>query len=120
METGTAFAYAIDKLRDAGRFFVDQSGKVFCLAAGSCENILPHRFDLVVKCTGQKTVKHACNQESDEKWLKLIPPVSFQSGISPRNTSRKMNMLKLPLVVYIRLRKMLLNETHRKRASKIA
>jgi GTP-binding protein len=114
METGTAFAYAIDKLRDRGRFFVDSQEEVY---AGQVVGEHCRAGDLVVNVTRSKKLSNMRASGSDEK-VKLVPPVRFSLEEALEYIQEDEYVEITP--DNIRLRKMLLNETHRKRASKIA
>ena len=41
MESGTAFAYAIDKLQDRGKFFIYPQDEVYCEVAGKLKMVSP-------------------------------------------------------------------------------
>jgi GTP-binding protein len=114
METGTAFAYAIDKLRDRGRFFVDSQEEVY---AGQVVGEHCRAGDLVVNVTRSKKLSNMRASGSDEK-VKLIPPIRFSLEEALEYIQEDEYVEITP--GYIRLRKMLLSENHRKRASKLA
>ena len=51
MESGTAFAYAIDKLQDRGKFFIYPQDEVY---AGQVVGEHVHENDLVINVTNQR------------------------------------------------------------------
>jgi GTP-binding protein len=73
METGTAYAYAIDKLRDRGVFFADSQEEVY---AGQVVGEHCRAGDLTVNVTRSKKLTNLRASGSDEK-VKLTPPVRF-------------------------------------------
>jgi GTP-binding protein len=114
METGTAYAYAIDKLRDRGRFFVDSQEEVY---TGQVVGEHCRAGDLVVNVTRSKRLTNMRASGSDEK-VKLIPPVRFSLEEALEYIQEDEYVEITP--VSIRLRKVLLDETGRKRAGKVA
>ena len=112
METGTAYAYAIDKLRDRGRFFIDSQEEVY---AGQVVGEHCRSGDLVVNVTRSKKLSNMRASGSDEK-VRLVPPVRFSLEEALEYIQEDEYVEITPR--YIRLRKILLNETDRKRASK--
>ena len=57
MESGTAFAYAIDKLQDRGKFFIYPQDEVY---AGQVVGEHVHENDLVINVTKSKKLTNAC------------------------------------------------------------
>lgn len=112
METGTAFAYAIDKLRDRGIFFVDSQEEVY---AGQVVGEHCRTGDLTVNVTKSKKLTNMRASGSDEK-VKLIPPVKFSLEEALEYIQEDEYVEITP--VSIRLRKILLSEHDRKRATK--
>ncbi len=112
METGTAYAYAIDKLRDRGRFFIDSQEEVY---AGQVTGEHCRSGDLVVNVTRSKKLSNMRASGSDEK-VRLVPPVRFSLEEALEYIQEDEYVEITPR--YIRLRKILLNENDRKRASK--
>lgn len=112
METGTAYAYAIDKLRDRGQFFVDSQDEVY---AGQVVGEHCRAGDLVVNVTRSKKLTNMRASGSDEK-VKLIPPVRFSLEEALEYIQGDEYVEITPNA--IRLRKILLNENDRKRANK--
>lgn len=113
METGTAFAYAIDKLRDRGIFFVDSQEEVY---AGQVVGEHCRAGDLTVNVTRSKKLTNMRASGSDEK-VKLIPPVKFSLEEALEYIQEDEYVEVTP--ESIRLRKILLSEHDRKRASKV-
>lgn len=112
METGTAFAYAIDKLRDRGQFFVDSQEEVY---AGQVVGEHCRAGDLVLNVTKSKKLTNMRASGSDEK-VKLIPPVKFSLEEALEYIQEDEYVEITP--ASIRLRKILLSEHDRKRAGK--
>ncbi|HPH73009.1 MAG TPA: translational GTPase TypA, partial [Paludibacteraceae bacterium] len=73
MESGTAFAYAIDKLQDRGRFFIFPQEEVY---AGQVVGENAKDNDIVVNVTKSKKLTNMRASGSDDK-IRLIPPVVF-------------------------------------------
>lgn len=112
METGTAYAYAIDKLRDRGQFFVDSQEEVY---AGQVVGEHCRAGDLVVNVTRSKKLTNMRASGSDEK-VKLIPPIRFSLEEALEYIQEDEYVEITPNS--IRLRKVLLSEHDRKRANK--
>jgi len=70
METGTAFAYALDKLQDRGRFFIFPQDEVY---AGQVVGEHVHERDLVINVTKSKKLTNMRASGSDDK-VRLTPP----------------------------------------------
>ena len=94
MEAGTAFAYAIDKLQDRGKFFIYPQDEVY---AGQVVGEHVHENDLVINVTKSKKLTNMRASGSDDK-ARIIPPVIFSLEEA--------------------MRKIILDETERKRANK--
>ena len=73
MESGTAFAYAIDKLQDRGKFFIYPQDEVY---AGQVVGEHVHENDLVINVTKSKKLTNMRASGSDDK-ARIIPPVIF-------------------------------------------
>ena len=114
METGTAYAYAIDKLQDRGTFFIDPNEEVY---AGEVigEHIRPD--DLVINVCKSKKLTNMRASGSDEathiapakkmsleEYMEYIGPDEYLE-ITPQ---------------HLRLRKIILDENERKRLAKKA
>jgi GTP-binding protein len=112
MESGIAYAYAIDKLRDRGVFFVDSQENVY---AGQVVGEHCRGGDLTVNVTKSKKLTNMRASGSDEK-VKLIPPVRFSLEEALEYIQEDEYVEITPHS--IRLRKILLSEHDRKRAGK--
>ena len=64
MESGTAFAYAIDKLQDRGKFFIYPQDEVY---AGQVVGEHVHENDLVINVTKSKKLTNMRASGSDDK-----------------------------------------------------
>jgi GTP-binding protein len=113
METGTAYAYAIDKLRDRGQFFVDTQEEVY---AGQVVGEYCRAGDLVVNVTRSKKLTNMRASGSDEK-VKLTPPIRFSLEEALEYIQEDEYVEVTPK--FLRLRKILLAEHDRKRANKV-
>ena len=71
LETGTAYAYAIDKLQDRGKFFIDPGEEVYC---GQVVGEHVHDNDLVINVCKAKQLTNVRASGSDEK-ARVIPKV---------------------------------------------
>ena len=69
METGTAYAYSIDKLQDRGKFFIDPGEEVY---AGEVVGEHVHDNDLVVNVTKAKQLTNTRASGSDDK-ARIVP-----------------------------------------------
>ncbi|HJZ39247.1 MAG TPA: translational GTPase TypA [Bacteroidales bacterium] len=112
MESGIAYAYAIDKLRDRGMFFTESQEEVY---AGQVVGENCRAGDLVVNVTRSKKLTNMRASGSDDK-VKLTPPVKFTLEEALEYIQEDEYVEITPNS--IRLRKILLNETDRKRANK--
>lgn len=73
IETGTAFAYAIDKFQDRGRFFIHPQDQVY---AGQVIGENAKEGDIFVNITKTKKMTNIRASGSDEK-MKISPPIIF-------------------------------------------
>lgn len=112
MEAGTAFAYAIDKLQDRGRFFIFPQEEVY---AGQVVGEHCKEGDLVVNVTKSKKLTNMRASGSDEK-VKLIPPVVMSLEETLEYIKEDEYAEITPS--HIRIRKIILDETERKRANR--
>jgi GTP-binding protein len=112
METGNAFAYALDKLQDRGRFFIHPQTDIY---AGQIVGEHTKEGDLVVNVTKSKKLTNVRASGSDDK-VKLSPPIIFSLEQSLEYIKEDEYVELTPLA--IRLRKIILDETERKRQSK--
>ena len=114
MESGTAFAYAIDKLQDRGKFFIYPQDEVY---AGQVVGEHVHEKDLVINVTKSKKLTNMRASGSDDK-ARIIPPVVF-------SLEEALEYIKADEYVEVtpksmRMRKVILDELERKRANKDA
>lgn len=112
MESGTAFAYAIDKLQDRGKFFIYPQDEIY---AGQVVGEHSKEGDLVVNVTKSKKLTNMRASGADDK-ARIIPPVVF-------SLEEALEYIKEDEYVEVtpnnmRLRKILLDENDRKRNAK--
>ena len=112
METGTAYAYAIDKLQDRGSFFIEPMENVY---AGQVIGQHIRQDDLVVNVTKSKKLTNMRASGSDEK-LSIAPAIKFSLEEFLEYIAEDEYLEITPKS--LRIRKIMLNETDRKRASK--
>ena len=112
METGTAYAYAIDKLQDRGRFFIYPQEEVY---AGQVVGEHVHENDLVINVTKSKKLTNMRASGSDDK-ARIIPPVIFSLEEALEYIKEDEYVEVTPKSM--RMRKIILDETERKRANK--
>ena len=111
-ETGTAYAYSIDKLQDRGRFFISPMEEVYM---GQVIGEHTRSNDITVNVTKSKQLTNMRSSGSDDKAV-IVPPKIF-------SLEEALEYIKEDEYVEItpksmRLRKILLNEVDRKRAAK--
>ena len=111
-ETGTAYAYAIDKLQDRGRFFISPMDEVYC---GQVVGESTRAGDITVNVTKAKQLTNMRASGSDDKAV-IIPPKVFTLEEALEYIKADEYVEVTPKA--IRLRKILLNEVDRKRAAK--
>ena len=109
METGTSYAYAINKLQDRGIFFVEPNEEIY---AGQVvgENTRPD--DIVVNLTKSKKLTNMRASGSDEK-TNIAPPKVFSLEEALEYIQGDEYVEVTPKA--IRLRKIYLDETERRR-----
>lgn len=112
MESGTAFAYAIDKLQDRGKFFIYPQDEVY---AGQVVGEHVHENDLVINVTKSKKLTNMRASGSDDK-ARIIPPVVFSLEETLEYIKEDEYVEVTPKSM--RMRKVILDETERKRANK--
>ena len=112
MESGTAFAYAIDKLQDRGKFFIYPQDEVY---AGQVVGEHVHENDLVINVTKSKKLTNMRASGSDDK-ARIIPPVIFSLEEALEYIKEDEYVEVTPKSM--RMRKIILDETERKRANK--
>ena len=112
LEAGTAYAYAIDKLQDRGKFFIDSGEEVY---GGQvvCEHV--HDNDLVINVTKAKQLTNVRASGSDEK-ARVIPKTEM--SLEECLEYIKGNEYVEVTPKNIRMRKITLDHNDRKRESK--
>ncbi|MCB0854926.1 MAG: translational GTPase TypA, partial [Bacteroidetes bacterium] len=108
-ETGAAFAYALDKLQDRGRFFISPQENVY---EGQVIGENARGDDLVVNVTKSKKLSNVRAAGSDDK-VKLAPPIKFSLEEALEYIQEDEYVEVTP--ESIRLRKIYLKEHERKR-----
>ena len=112
LETGTAFAYAIDKLQDRGRFFINPQDEVY---AGQVVGEHVHENDLVVNVTKAKQLTNMRASGADDK-ARIIPPVVFSLEEALEYIKEDEYVEVTPKSM--RMRKVILDHLARKRANR--
>ena len=112
MEAGTAFAYALDKLQDRGRFFIFPQDDVY---AGQVVGEHAKDNDLVVNVTKSKKLTNMRASGSDDK-ARIIPPVQFSLEEALEYIKEDEYVEVTPKA--LRMRKIILDENERKRSNK--
>lgn len=112
MEGGTAFAYAIDKLQDRGRFFINPQEEVY---AGQVVGEHIHENDLVINVTKSKKLTNMRASGSDDK-ARIVPPIIFSLEEALEYIKEDEYLEVTPKSM--RMRKIILDEIERKRANK--
>jgi len=109
MESGTSFAYALNKLQDRGRFFIWPQEEVY---AGMVVGESTRADDLVLNVTKTKKLTNMRASGSDDK-VNLAPPIKFSLEEALEYIQKDEYVEVTPNA--IRLRKIFLNEHDRKR-----
>ena len=112
MESGTAFAYAIDKLQERGKFFINPQEEVY---AGQVVGEHIHENDLVINVTKSKKLTNMRASGSDDK-ARIIPPIVFSLEEALEYIKEDEYLEVTPKSM--RMRKTILDELERKRANK--
>lgn len=112
MESGTVFAYALDKLQDRGRFFINPQEDVY---AGEVVGEHVHDNDLVVNVTKAKKLTNMRASGADDK-ARIIPPMVFSLEEALEYIKEDEYVEVTPKAM--RMRKIILDETERKRRNK--
>ena len=112
MESGTAFAYAIDKLQERGKFFISPQEDVY---AGQVVGEHIHENDLVINVTKSKKLTNMRASGSDDK-ARIIPPTIFSLEEALEYIKEDEYLEVTPKSM--RMRKIILDELERKRANK--
>ena len=111
-ETGTAYAYSIDKLQDRGRFFISPMEEVYM---GQVIGEHTRSNDITVNVTKAKQLTNMRASGSDDKAV-IVPPKVFSLEEALEYIKEDEYVEVTPKAM--RLRKILLNEVDRKRAAK--
>ncbi len=112
METGTAFAYALNNLQSRGRFFISPQDEVY---AGQVVGENTKEGDMVVNVTKSKKLTNMRASGSDEK-TSLTPPVIFSLEDALEYIKNDEYAEITPS--HMRMRKIILDENERKRQNK--
>ncbi len=112
METGTVYAYALDKLQERGKFFVSPQDEVY---AGQVVGEHVHEKDLVVNVSKSKQLTNMRASGTDEK-AHLAPPIVFSLEEALEYIKNDEYVEVTPKSM--RIRKIILDATERKRAAK--
>ena len=112
MDTGTAYAYAIDKLQDRGKFFIDPGEEVY---AGEVVGEHVHDNDLVVNVCKAKQLTNVRASGSDEK-AHIVPKtvMSLEECLEYIKEDEYVEVTPKSM----RMRKIILDHLERKRANK--
>ena len=112
LETGTSYAYAIDKLQDRGKFFIDPGDEVY---AGEVVGEHVHDNDLVINVTKAKQLTNVRASGSDEK-ARVIPKIvmSLEECLEYIKGDELVEVTPKSM----RMRKIILDHLERKRANK--
>ncbi len=112
MEAGTAYAYAIDKLQDRGRFFIFPQEEVY---VGQVVGENAKDRDIPVNVTKSKKLTNMRASGADDK-ARIVPPVVFSLEEALEYIKEDEYVEVTPH--HLRLRKIILDENERKRAQK--
>jgi GTP-binding protein len=112
METGTAYAYAIDKLQDRGKFFIDPGEEVY---VGEVVGEHVHDNDLIINVTKAKQLTNVRASGSDDK-ARVIPKVEMSLEECLEYIKEDEYVEVTPKSM--RMRKIILDPLERKRAGK--
>jgi len=112
METGDSFAYAINKLQDRGKFFIEPGETVY---AGQVIGESTRPDDIVINVCKSKKLTNMRASGADDK-AKIVPPVVFSLEEALEYIKEDEYVEVTPN--HLRLRKIILDELERKRANK--
>lgn len=112
MESGVAYAYALNKLQDRGRYFIDSHEEVY---AGQVVGENSRAGDMVINVTKSKKLSNMRSSGADEK-VSLAPPIKFSLEEALEYIQGDEYVEITPHAM--RIRKILLNEHDRKHQSK--
>ena len=112
MDSGTVFAYALDKLQDRGRFFINPQDEVY---AGQVVGEHVHEKDLVINVCKAKQLTNVRASGTDEK-AHIIPPIIFSLEEALEYIKEDEYVEVTPKSM--RMRKIILDHLARKRANR--
>ncbi len=112
METGTSIPFSIDKLQDRGKFFIDPGEEVY---TGQVIGENNRQTDIVVNVIKTKKLSNMRSSGADDK-TSIAPAIKFSLEEAMEYIGEDEYVEVTP--ESIRLRKILLNEHDRKRASR--
>ncbi|MCI6460263.1 MAG: translational GTPase TypA [Prevotellaceae bacterium] len=112
METGTAYAYSIDKLQDRGKFFIDPGEEVY---VGEVVGEHVHDNDLVINVTKAKQLTNTRASGSDDK-ARIVPRtvLSLEEALEYIKEDELVEVTPKSM----RMRKIILDHNERKKANK--
>jgi len=112
METGTAIAYSINKLQDRGKFFVDPNDNIY---TGQVIGENTRSEDIVVNLVKTKKLTNMRASGSDDK-IFIVPAIKFSLEEAMEYIREDEYVEVTPKS--LRIRKIILDETERKRRKK--
>ncbi len=112
LETGTAYAYSIDKLQDRGKFFIDPGEEVYI---GEVVGEHIHDNDLVINVTKAKQLTNTRASGSDDK-ARIVPRtiLSLEEALEYIKEDELVEVTPKSM----RMRKTILDHNDRKKANK--
>ena len=112
METGTAYAYSIDKLQDRGKFFIDPGEEVY---VGEVVGEHVPDNDLVINVTKAKQLTNTRASGSDDK-ARIVPRtvLSLEEALEYIKEDELVEVTPKSM----RMRKIILDHNERKKANK--
>lgn len=113
MENGKAIPYSINKLQERGKFFVDPNEDVY---EGQVIGENSRGDDMVVNITKTKQLTNFRSAGADDK-TKIVPAIKFSLEEALEYIQKDEYVEVTPKT--IRLRKVLLKETDRKRSKAV-
>ena len=113
LETGTAYAYAIDKLQDRGKFFIDPGEEVYY---GQVVGEHVHDNDLVINVCKAKQLTNVRASGTDDK-ARIIPKtvMSLEECLEYIKEDELVEVTPQSM----RMRKIILDHDQRKKANKV-
>ena len=114
METGDSFTYAINKLQDRGKFFINPGDEVY---AGQVIGESTRQDDIVINVCKSKKLTNMRASGSDEK-TNIAPPVIFSLEEALEYIKEDEYVEVTPKAM--RMRKIILDDTERKRRARSA